>query len=308
MSYTYMPEGYSREKFKGYSITALQQAKVNGEILEAPVIKATKDLALIVNLGINITGTIEFDDFENNILCKPTKSIAVLSRVGKMTQFKVKEITGSNSTGYEIKLSRKDAQIDCYNNFITKLQPGQVISAMATYVENYGIFCDIGAGITSLLPIELFCVTRILEPKKFLKGLNRLKVIVKDITDSRVTVSHKELLGTWEQETAKFTAGETVLGTVRSIEDYGIFVELTPNLMGLAEKYPDVEPGDTVKVYIKCIYQAKMKVKLVIIGKSDPNVFDQFGIHFDYRLPEDGFVHDWVYSPEDSNKNIETHF
>ena len=38
-------------------------------------------------------------------------------------------------------------------------------------------------------------------------------------------------------EIAKFTVGDTVIGTVRSIQDYGIFVELTPNLSGLEPAY-----------------------------------------------------------------------
>ena len=42
---------------------------------------------------------------------------------------------------------------------------------------------------------------------------------------------------TWnmEENAALFKTGETVAGIVRSIESYGIFIELTPNLAGLAE-------------------------------------------------------------------------
>mgnify|MGYP002508912097 CR=1 FL=1 len=40
-------------------------------------------------------------------------------------------------------------------------------------------------------------------------------------------------------------------GIVRGIKEYGIFVELTPNLSGLAEWRGAVNVGDAVSVYIK---------------------------------------------------------
>lgn len=304
MDHRYMPEGYSKVKSSGYTVSYLRSARDRGEILEAPAIKSTKELDLIIDLGTGLVGVIPLDEFEIHLNDKPTKSIAVLSRVGKLTQFKVKSIS-EGVNGPEIILSRADAQQDCYNNFISQLKPGEVISAMATCVEKYGVFCDIGCGYTALLPIEMFCTTRISNPKEDLKGISRLKVVVASVEDGKVTVSHKELLGTWEQEASKFSAGETVLGTVRSVEEYGIFVEMTHNLVGLAEKYPDVEPGDVVKVYIKSIMPSKMKVKLVIIGKADE--VNQV-VHFDYRLPENGFISDWVYSTLDSSKKLESHF
>ena len=54
-------------------------------------------------------------------------------------------------------------------------------------------------------------------------------------------------------------------GIVRSVESYGVFVELTPNLAGLAEFNPDVKEGEAAAVYIKNIIPERMKVKLVIV-------------------------------------------
>lgn len=45
----------------------------------------------------------------------------------------------------------------------------------------------------------------------------------------------------------------------------GIFVELRPNLVGLAEYKDGIEYGENVEVYIKKIIPEKMKVKLIII-------------------------------------------
>lgn len=57
---------------------------------------------------------------------------------------------------------------------------------------------------------------------------------------------------------------------VRSVEPYGVFVELTPNLAGLAEPSAALEPGQPVAVYVKSILPEKMKIKLVVVEAFDP--------------------------------------
>ncbi len=67
-----------------------------------------------------------------------------------------------------------------------------------------------------------------------------------------------------------FSKDQTVCGIVRSVESYGVFVELTPNLAGLAELVSDVYVGQSATVFIKNIIPEKMKVKLILVD----NFFD----------------------------------
>ena len=87
---------------------------------------------------------------------------------------------------------------------------------------------------------------------------------------NRILLSPRELLGTWAENAARFQAGETVTGIVRSVMDYGVFVELAPNLTGLAEPTEGYGPGDTVSVYLKSILPEKRKLKLALIGHAAP--------------------------------------
>lgn len=80
----------------------------------------------------------------------------------------------------------------------------------------------------------------------------------------RLHLTHKELLGTWEQNAALFAPGQTVPGIIRSVESYGVFVELTPNLTGLAEWQEGLCVGETAVVYIKSMQKERMKIKLLI--------------------------------------------
>lgn len=58
-----------------------------------------------------------------------------------------------------------------------------------------------------------------------------------------------------------------VKGIVRETEKHknGIFIELKPNLIGLADYKENIIYGKTVNVYIKKIIPDKKKVKLIIV-------------------------------------------
>ena len=118
-------------------------------------------------------------------------------------------------------------------------------------------------------------------------------VKVFDRENRRITLTHKELLGTWLENASRFSEGDTVRGTVRGVMDYGCFVELAPNLSGLADAREDLRPGDGVSVYIKSIRPERMKIKLQVIEKLPPLAEPE---PLRYQIT-DGVLDRWVYSP-----------
>ncbi|HBE15042.1 MAG TPA: RNA-binding protein, partial [Ruminococcaceae bacterium] len=231
------------------------------------------------------------------------RDIAVISRVGRAVCFVIKEFVRQEN-GMTAVLSRADAQQRCAAQYLSRLHVGDVIPARITHLEPFGAFCDIGCGLVALMPIDAISVSRIEHPdERFSVGMD-VYAAVKTITDNRVTLSHKELLGTWAQNAARFAVGETVTGVIRSIENYGAFVELMPNLAGLAELRDNLHVGDTAAVYIKSIIPQKMKIKLIII--------DNFGEPHVPTVPEyfitSGRIERFTYSPPECNRLIETIF
>ncbi|MEG2074265.1 MAG: 30S ribosomal protein S1, partial [Angelakisella sp.] len=101
-----------------------------------------------------------------------------------------------------------------------------------------------------------------------------------------------------------FSSGETVAGIIRSVEEYGVFVELTPNLAGLAEPFGNVTIGQHASVYIKSILPEKMKIKLVLVDAFEAN-YSTPPIRY-FRT--EGHMDSWIYSPASSRKVIETIF
>ena len=97
----------------------------------------------------------------------------------------------------------------------------------------------------------------------------KVKCMIKSIDEEtgRVNLSYKDCLGTWEENIEKFKEGMKVKGIVRDTEKRknGVFIELTPNLVGMTEYTEDLKYGETVDVCIKKIIPEKKKVKLVIV-------------------------------------------
>lgn len=298
----YYPEGKLISQISNkqavHSIQGLYEAKEKGIILEAKAVMCDTDHNLLVDLpcckGIipRFEGAVGIDD-------GTTRDIALLSRVNKPVCFKVLSIEDNGGEKTAI-LSRREAQLEAYENYITNLLPGDVIPAKVTHLEQFGCFVDICCGIASLIPIDAISVSRISHPKdRFYNGQD-INVIVKSTEGDRIFLSHKELLGTWEQNASLFKPGQTVGGIVRSIESYGIFIELKPNLAGLAESRDDVYVGQKTSVYIKSIIPEKMKVKLIIVDVFDDEETDR---SFEYYIKSGNMTH-WEYSTTESERKI----
>lgn len=304
----YYPEGILFETKQNKkcmeSISSLRECFFSEKFLEAKATMCDRDHNLYVDLGV-IQGIIPREECAMGISDGSVRDIAIISRVNKPVVFKIIDFMDDETGVRTAILSRRKVQEECAEEYIKTLLPGDIIDAKITHNETFGSFCDIGCGISALLPIDSISVSRIPHPDVRFSVNTMIKAVVKNIDEfGRVTLSHKELLGTWNENAEKFKAGQTVGGIVRSIEKYGVFIELSPNLAGLAEYSCDVHEGDSASVYIKSINPEKMKIKLSIVDsfpeKSEPKPVKYFydGDHMDM----------WQYSPEIAEKVIESVF
>lgn len=283
--------------------STLAEAAARRDIIEARALSCDAAHNLLVDLG-SIKGIIPRCDGAIGISDGSVRDIALISRVGKPVQFMIDGFSRDGTGAKVAILSRRRAQEECMNNYISRLVPGDVISARVTHLESFGAFCDIGCGCIALLPIDSISVSRISHPADRCRCGDEITAVIKSNDCGRITLSMKELLGTWQENADCFSSGETVSGIIRSVESYGIFVELAPNLAGLAELKADTVAGEWASVYIKSILPDKMKVKLIIIdsfeggGRLMPLKRFFTGNHID----------SWRYSPDCCQKTVETIF
>ena len=311
----YLPEGclYETERNHFYigSLAGLERAMREDAILEASAMLCDEARNLHIGLCAGAVGIIPQSEVLSLRPGESGKDIALLTRVGKKVCFKITGIDDSVSP-VRVLLSRRAAQEECRTAYTSCLSPGDLIPARVTHTEPFGAFCDIGCGLISLLPVDAISVSRISSPADRLHNGMEIRAAVRtvDPESGRIYLSMRELLGTWEENTSLFTPGQTVAGVIRSVESYGIFIELTPNLAGLAEvrdRERDLASiGHIAAVYIKSINPERMKVKLALVDSYKGNVTVP-PLH--YYVPQSVHHLDrWVYSPASCARVVETVF
>ena len=303
---TYLPEGWLLKTYENQRYLSgadgLEKAWKDGAILEGIATLCDDERNLHIRLGKEKGVILRCEaglGAEKGLI----RDIAILSRVGKPVCFR---IIGKEQDRWL--LSRRNVQEEAFQWFQTNLSPGEIVHATVTHIEQFGAFVDIGCGLISMIGIENVSVSRIRHvSERFCPGQQIRAVVLRKEPQGRITLSHRELLGTWQQNAARLQVGSAIQGIVRGVENYGIFVELFPNLSGLAEPCQGVEVGMDVSVYIKSIIPDRMKVKLTILdfmrGEGKRLITSE-----DYVL-QDGRLRRWQYQPMQCSRHcIETCF
>lgn len=262
----FIPEGWNNIE-ENFTIDQLKNAYENGTIMQGYVNNCDENYNLQISLGKDIIGIIprnEMDAITSDEF-GITKSSICKNKVNQFVQFKVKEIYDEN----KLLLSRKDVGIEALNWVKNDLKPGMVVDGIVKNMRNFGVFVDIGGGVNGLLHIEDISISRIKSPEERFSVGQKIKVMIKSIDkeNNKIVLSHKELLGDWDDNIKDFQEKMVVEGTVKEADQYknGLFIELKPNLVGLAEYKDGFNYGQKVKVYIKRIIKDKKKIKLLIV-------------------------------------------
>ena len=265
-SLKFKPEGWNNEISK-INFADLNRCMENNEIMQGLVKRCDKNYNLYVNLENGLTGIMPREEIEainlqeNNL---PKENICI-GKVHKFVQFKIKEIKDDNT----VIISRKDVQEEALDWIKNDLEVGQKVQGIVKSIKPYGAFIEIGGGVVGLAHIEDLSIARIKSPYERLKIGQKVEVVIKSIDKQKgkVILSHKELLGSWEENAKKFEQGMKTYGIIRETEKNknGIFIELNPNLVGMAEYQEGLEYGEKVSVYIRKIDEEKKKIKLNIL-------------------------------------------
>ena len=288
----YPPEGLT--PVGSYTLAELRSAMESRTVLEGTVQRCDADLNLYLQLG-SVSARIPKEEVTAPWISGADRDIAVLSRVGKVVCFTVDAVTADAKGAPQAVLSRRKAQEAAMEEMLRELKSGSVVAGRVVRTEPFGAFVDIGRGIVALLPTEYISAARIRHPNQRFRVGQKILASVKsfDRNAKRITLTHKELLGTWLENASRFSVGDTVRGTVRGVMDYGCFVELAPNLSGLTDRREDLREGDAVSVTLRSIRPERMKIKLQVIEVLPETAEPKPPV---YQIT-DGVLDRWVYSP-----------
>lgn len=166
--------------------------------------------------------------------------------VQRVTDFD--QFVGQKITAHIIKVNQKRGNViisrrkflneqrsEVRKKVLGTLDVGQVIQGTVKNITNYGVFVDIG-GVDGLLHITDMTWGRIAHPSEIVKiGDNiSVKVLSFDPVNEKISLGMKQLSeNPWGELPDNIKVGEKINGTISSITDYGLFVEVAKGVEGL---------------------------------------------------------------------------
>lgn len=161
--------------------------------------------------------------------------------------YKFAEIRNHN---WIIKMKTKlnDAQLSLFNS----LAVGNVVEGKVQLINRFGAFIRYQS-LTGLLHKNDITYARMTAIDDFIKENQKLKVMVLkiDYEEQQIQFGLKQLsVSPWEKA-SKLKLGDTVVGTVVALHDYGAFLSIANGLEGLLHKseIPDLQEGQPVNSY-----------------------------------------------------------
>jgi small subunit ribosomal protein S1 len=184
--------------------------------------------------------------------------------------------------------SEKAAQSEKEKETISNFNVGDIISGEISGVVDFGAFVKFspttgGDGrnekIEGLVHISELAWQLIENPRTIVKVGDKVEAKIIGIDNDKISLSIRALQADpWTQATAKYKAGDIVIGKVHKINHFGAFVYLDDDIHGLAHisemlnAYPDKTVSDLIKTGIE--YQWKIlsieprehRMGLILIG------------------------------------------
>ncbi len=159
MSQTFRTEGNYRDASR-LGAAELRAAIAGEEILQSTALAFDTQRQLRFELG-GVRGVMPFAQCAEGADSGSVRDIAVLTRVGRPTCFVIEGLEEDTEGRPFYRLSRARAQQLCREEYLDTLTPGDIIPCTVTHIESFGAFCDVGCGISALLPIDCMSVSRI---------------------------------------------------------------------------------------------------------------------------------------------------
>ena len=193
--------------------------------------------------------------------------------------------------GPKISLSAKQVSGDPWERLPGEIKAGNKVTGKVTRCAPFGAFVEVHPGVEGLVHIsELSYTRRVLKPEEIVQPGQTISVLVKDVDlqKRRISLSLREAEGDpWLDVAAKYTVGQKISGTVEKQEAFGIFITLSPGIVGLlpksvlrqsphASKLESLKPGDSIDVLIAAVKANERKISLELGDSAEESNWREF--------------------------------
>ena len=232
----------------------LQELFRNGQTVQVKVLEASKG-GLLVKLnhipGFLPVSQLAPDNYPRVAGGDKSKILEKLKMfVGKNLDTRVIDV---NEAEEKLIVSEKAVWEEKQKNVISKFKVGEIVEGEVSALADFGAFVKFDI-LEGLVHISEIAWQRIDHPRDILKVGDTVKAEIIGIEGSKIFLSMKKLINDpWKQVGDKYQVGQKVSGKVLKINPFGFFVELDPEIHGLAHiselsAKPVTEPSEIAKV------------------------------------------------------------
>ena len=152
--------------------------------------------------------------------------------VGTALDVKVLDV---NEEGEKLIVSEKAVWETKQESVLSKYQVGSTVEGDVTAVTDFGAFVRFDVNLEGLVHISEIAWQRIDHPRDVLKVGDHVRAEIINIEGSKIFLSMKKLVDDpWKNVASRFKVNDMVRGRVLKINPFGLFVELDPDIHGLA--------------------------------------------------------------------------
>ncbi len=216
------------EETLGEERQALLETLQEGTVVKG-IVKNITDYGAFVDLG-GIDGLLHITDLAWRRVKHPSEVL----EVGQEVEAKVLKFDQDRS---RVSLGMKQLGEDPWSGLARRYPARTRLFGKVTNLTDYGAFVEIEQGIEGLVHVsEMDWTNKNVHPSKVVQLGDEVEVMILDIDEDRrrISLGMKQCQANpWEEFAANFNKGDKLIGAVKSITDFGIFVGLPGNIDGL---------------------------------------------------------------------------
>ncbi|MFQ5559993.1 MAG: 30S ribosomal protein S1, partial [Nitrospinota bacterium] len=216
------------EKERSSSRQTILATLEEGKVLEG-VVKNITDYGAFIDLG-GVDGLLHITDMSWGRISHPSELFTIGDTVNVMV-LKYDRETERVSLGF------KQISEDPWLNSDEKFPVGKEVKGKVVSVTDYGAFIELEVGIEGLVHISEMTWNKYMKTPSKIVGLGDIvdaKVLSIDKDSKKISLSMKQVdENPWDNIETKYPVGSIVEGKVRTLTDFGAFVELEDGIDGL---------------------------------------------------------------------------
>ncbi len=213
-----------RDELRSETLKVLSE----GVVMEG-VVKNITDYGAFIDLG-GIDGLLHITDISWGRINHPSEKLSVGQSVPVV-------VLKYDEEKERVSLGMKQLKDDPWLEIHSKYPVNSTIKGRVVSLADYGAFVEIEEGVEGLIHVsEMSWTKKVRNPGKIVSAGDEVEAIVLGLDDEqrRVSLGMKQLMpNPWKDLADRYPSGSRVTGKVRSITEFGIFVEIEDGIDGL---------------------------------------------------------------------------